>query len=29
VPLLTYNIKDFEILAEEIDIRAPKNRPVG
>ena len=23
VPLLTYNIKDFEILAEEIDIRAP------
>jgi predicted nucleic acid-binding protein len=23
VPLLTYNIKDFEILAEEIDVRAP------
>jgi predicted nucleic acid-binding protein len=23
VPLLTYNIKDFQILAEEVDVRAP------
>jgi predicted nucleic acid-binding protein len=23
VPLLTYNTKDFEILAEEIDVRSP------
>ncbi len=23
VPLLTYNIRDFQILAEEIDVRTP------
>ena len=23
VPLLTYNVKDLEILAEEIDVRSP------
>jgi len=23
VPLMTYNIKDFKILAEEVDLREP------
>jgi hypothetical protein len=28
VPLLTYNAKDFEILAEEIEVRSPQ-RPAA